>query len=140
MRVDQAKCVGCYACVVACVDAHYDADDENWISYRIPRKYIDSFGIDRFVPDGCTHCGKCVEVCLQGAITRDEEFSLIVTNTDKCTGCGACYQACPFKVIQIAENGIALRCDGCIGRRVKGRDAACARVCPVKAIAFDNQN
>lgn len=140
MRVDQAKCVGCYACVVACVDAHYDAADENWISYRIPRKYIDCYGIDRIVPVGCTHCGKCIEVCPQGAITRNEEFNLIVTDKDICTGCGVCYQTCPLNVIQLAQNGMGLRCDGCIERRAQGREAACARVCPVKAIASENQN
>ena len=41
----------------------------------------------------CTGCGKCVEVCPQGAIEINEGRSR--TNRETCTGTGNCAEVCP---------------------------------------------
>lgn len=45
----------------------------------------------------CTGCGKCIDVCPQGAITMAGNRAVIDEN--KCTDCGACVQVCPVSAI-----------------------------------------
>ena len=41
IKFDRSKCVGCYACHMACLDAHYIAEEENAVSFRTTVKFID---------------------------------------------------------------------------------------------------
>lgn len=41
----------------------------------------------------CLACGRCVEVCPNGAISENPSFGFI-TNHDKCTLCGKCIETC----------------------------------------------
>ena len=34
LKFDPDKCVGCYACHIACLDAHHDVEDVDAKSYR----------------------------------------------------------------------------------------------------------
>ena len=43
-------------------------------------------------PEKCTGCGKCAEVCPQGAVRM--ENGRPVTDRERCTACGACVSAC----------------------------------------------
>ena len=46
----------------------------------------------------CTGCGICVEVCLQQAITIDNNQAMI--NEDLCIQCGTCAEVCPAGAIR----------------------------------------
>jgi pyruvate formate lyase activating enzyme len=46
----------------------------------------------------CTKCGKCAEVCPEGALNYKEgEFPYI--DRKKCTGCDICSSACPYQAL-----------------------------------------
>jgi NADH:ubiquinone oxidoreductase subunit F (NADH-binding)/NAD-dependent dihydropyrimidine dehydrogenase PreA subunit len=52
----------------------------------------------RIIPDKCTGCQRCVQVCPTGAITgpRSEVHNL---DLEKCIKCRSCYEACRFDAI-----------------------------------------
>ncbi|MGN0301970.1 MAG: 4Fe-4S dicluster domain-containing protein [Anaerotardibacter sp.] len=51
-----------------------------------------------FSSHSCRHCprARCLEVCEQGVITRDEVTKRITLNQDLCNGCFKCIKVCPF--------------------------------------------
>ena len=40
LKFDPDKCVGCYACHIACLDAHHDVEDVDAKSYRTVKKVV----------------------------------------------------------------------------------------------------
>lgn len=90
MVIDQAKCVGCGHCTMAC-RAHNDVPpDMAW--NRITE---DEDGA--FVPIPCMHCenAPCVHVCPVGA-TFQRADGIVVMDYDRCIGCRYCEMACPY--------------------------------------------
>lgn len=60
------------------------------------------------VPDKCTSCGKCYELCRFGAVIKDEKSKpAYVIDHIACEGCGVCSYFCPEKAIafESAVNG-----------------------------------
>lgn len=51
----------------------------------------------------CIKCGKCLEACLQGAITNDFTLQEI-----KCIGCGACERVCGLKAVEFYNRKVDL--------------------------------
>jgi pyruvate formate lyase activating enzyme len=51
-----------------------------------------------FIKNLCTKCGKCAEVCPDGALIY-EEGELPRINRERCSGCGACSSVCSYKAI-----------------------------------------
>ena len=45
----------------------------------------------------CNRCGKCVEKCESGGVTRMKSGICIIN--DHCDGCGKCQGVCPFGAI-----------------------------------------
>ena len=50
------KCSGCLACVIACVDQHYDETIDNPISCRIYEKKTMESGFTCYKTRSCLHC------------------------------------------------------------------------------------
>ncbi|UCD90216.1 MAG: FAD-dependent oxidoreductase [Desulfobacterales bacterium] len=50
--------------------------------------------ISHIVPELCSGCLSCIQVCPFGAITFDEEQSAAQVNSALCKGCGACSATC----------------------------------------------
>lgn len=133
---DTSRCIGCYACEIACVTAHHD---DTWPQRRQdyqPRLNVISQPKESHVAT-CRHCNDapCVASCPTAALyLADNSIQL---NPQKCIGCKNCAVACPFGAIRMvaANKGspqLAQKCDLC--RDHASRKPACIRVCPTQAL------
>lgn len=135
LKFKEQECIGCFACMTACIAAHHDCTEEDAQSFRtIRRKTVPSEQFQQNVCAGCIHCGKCASVCPKGALCRDPETMLILAKPENCVGCRACEKVCPMQVIRFDAYGRVEKCDGCIGRLRAGEEPACAAVCFLNAI------
>lgn len=140
IKFEKEKCVGCFACHMACLDAHHDVTEEDAKSYRTIKEMIDKEGGFQYqYCPGCMHCGTCMDVCPSGAIYRDGDSGLILGEKKNCTGCGKCLSVCPVGVIRLDQNGKIEKCDGCIDRIRAGRNPACVSVCYLHAITIEKR-
>ena len=97
MLINTKKCVGCYACRIACQMKNHLEPDESFISYReleqgtYPNVYAE------VVPVQCMHCedAPCEAVCPTHA-TYTTESGVVLVNEEKCIGCKYCMAACPY--------------------------------------------
>jgi anaerobic dimethyl sulfoxide reductase subunit B (iron-sulfur subunit) len=88
LYIDQNRCMGCFACVVACKDWH---DVPAGRLKTIEKgKFPDLFVA--FLPTTCGHCRdpECVSVCPAEAITKRDEDGIVVVDGDACLGKEAC--------------------------------------------------
>lgn len=134
---DQKKCVGCFACYVACISAHYGPMEEEALSCRrIQKVVVPKEGYQKNVCLGCIHCGRCMQECDAGALYRDAETNLVLVRQEKCDGCGKCAEVCPNQVIRIGRDRKVKKCDGCIELRKEGKAPACVSACLTGALTF----
>jgi len=94
MVIDQAKCVGCGHCTLAC-RAHNDVPPT--ISWNRVIE-VDKIGdMPVFLPRPCMHCEHppCVEVCPVKASTKRAD-GIVMMDYDRCIGCRYCEVACPY--------------------------------------------
>jgi len=106
MVIDLQKCIGCYACVVACKQEHFLPPNVFWgrlvISetgrYPMVRKIM--------YPVLCNHCEDaiCIKVCPTGATTKAEN-GIVVIDYNKCVGCRYCLVVCPYQQRTYYANG-----------------------------------
>lgn len=148
LLVDKEKCIGCYACVVACKAEHsspphptnpVDGNPEGPDLIRITRIGPEVHGdelIQYFLAVVCRHCtdGPCISSCPFSAIYKDTETGVTLVDEDKCVGCKACLKACPYGAPQF-HNGKMKLCNLCLHRLKEGRQyTACEAVCQARAI------
>lgn len=132
------RCTGCYACAVACMDQHYDVDEE-FLCFRhvlhMEQEHEDGI---RFASAGCMNCDDtpCVFACPTGAVFRDEGTGFVAVRQSKCIGCHSCLLACPYGAPRFDRNNKMHKCDGCNDRVKAGLLPACVAVCPTKALSF----
>ena len=129
MLINTKKCVGCYACRMACQMINKLEPEEAFISYKeieqgtYPSVYAET------VPVQCMHCenAPCQQVCPTHA-TYTTDSGVVLVDEEKCIGCGMCSQACPRNMPRVdSETGVSTKCISC------GR---CAEQCPNGAIKF----
>lgn len=60
-------------------------------------------GLRVSVGEGCTGCGRCVDVCVAGAIELYGDRAAI--NDEYCKGCGNCIKICPIDAIVMKVEG-----------------------------------
>ena len=154
LLIDEALCVRCNNCEIACAETH------GGIS-RLDREAGPSFGTVH-IPTSCRHCEnpKCMTDCPPDALRRYPTGEVYIM--DNCIGCGNCSVNCPYGVIQMAtvedakkrpmiswllfggdrfirphgeEHKKAVKCDLC--RELPGSGpgrTACVSSCPTGAI------
>jgi Fe-S-cluster-containing dehydrogenase component len=143
--LDIELCVGCGACVVACMDQNdiYPERDQPAFRriYRIEEgEYPDA--TIQYIPAACMHCedSPCAVGCPTGAITKDEKTGAVMVNKELCIGCHTCALACPFGVPRYDLEGKMQKCNLCIERVEADLEPACVRVCPTGALNFESAN
>jgi Fe-S-cluster-containing dehydrogenase component len=96
MAINLTRCVGCYACVIACKMEHFLPPDVAWNRVAI----FEGEGINKQIyPTLCNHCKEppCVDVCPTGATVQRED-GIVWVDPDVCMGCRSCMMACPYQV------------------------------------------
>ncbi len=146
--IDQSRCTGCNACMIACKDKN---DNPEGIQFR--RIYTFENGDFGSLKDGsfvnnvtsfnlsisCNHCDDpgCVKGCPTGAMTKRKEDGTVFVDHDKCVGCKYCEWNCPYGAPQYNEElGKMTKCDGCFDLRQAGEEPACVGACIMRAIEF----
>ena len=139
LLVDTSRCIGCFACRVACQNQNELSDDSSYIRFedqengQFPNvKYT-------ITPLQCMHCAQapCVPVCPTGASAKDRDTGLTLVDKEKCIGCRRCVVACPYNVrVYLKDAGIAQGCNLCLSLLKAGQEPACVSTCLTKARLF----
>jgi formate dehydrogenase iron-sulfur subunit len=141
MLIDITRCVGCGACMEACMQAHghsANIDDVKDLSPTALTVLLERD--DLYVRKMCMHClhPTCVSVCPVGALQKLSDGP-VVYEAARCIGCRYCMQACPFNIPRYewdkAVPGVA-KCDFCVERWKHGEIPACAEACPEAATVY----
>ncbi|SHJ90046.1 electron transport complex, RnfABCDGE type, B subunit [Geosporobacter subterraneus DSM 17957] len=120
-------CLGLGTCVKAC---QFDAIE------------ITDGKVARIIPERCTACGKCIEVCPKQVIhfTPYEQDVVVDCNNEEtgkavrqkcsvgCIACQICVKACPFDAMEFSNNLAKINYEKCTNCMI------CAEKCPTKAI------
>lgn len=152
ISIEKRKCIGCYACVVACKLEHnlppYPArppqtkpGGPSLIQIHHVGPVVSGGKVHQyFQPITCVHCAHapCIEACPTSALFKETETGITLVDRERCIGCKLCLSACPFGAPQFHEGKLVL-CDLCHHRIKKGgeekrRKAACEAACPAEAI------
>lgn len=131
--VNLDKCTGCRTCEMACSFMHYGEYNPVKSAVQVSIFTESAF----FVPVVCFQCKKpfCEEVCPTGALTKNDINGafVVLVDTEKCVGCKMCTLACPFGCITISDEGLAKKCDLCMGK------PECVVFCPTNALEFKEE-
>ena len=136
---DQNKCVGCHACLVACINENGFQLNDQWRNIHnsntnhypdLPLFYLSL---------ACNHCddAPCLKNCPAQAYSRDEKTGAIIHHPEKCIGCKYCTWACPYDAPKFnPKKGIIEKCTFCNHRIEENLKPACANLCPTGALDF----
>ncbi len=134
------RCVGCYACQVACkVERGLPAGacGITVLSYES----LDGGGERRVHYRAllCHHCADapCVRICPVRAVTRDKN-GIVSVASEKCIGCRLCSMACPHSIPSFNDRQQMTKCNLCIERIEAGLKPACVAGCPVAALELED--
>ncbi|GAB6147525.1 4Fe-4S dicluster domain-containing protein [Stetteria hydrogenophila] len=110
MVIDMNSCVGCMACVVACVRENVARQKSDGVVMPEPERVVAlartkpvTLGLESGVPEDtpafiqCQHCedAPCALVCPTGA-TYIDDYGVVRLDHSKCIGCKSCIMACPY--------------------------------------------
>lgn len=97
--IDKKRCIGCWACMVACKEEHFLPPWVLWNRILIGETGKYPMVRKEILPVLCNHCKEaaCLKVCPTGA-TSQREDGIVLIDYDKCMGCRYCLVACPYQM------------------------------------------
>jgi phenylacetyl-CoA:acceptor oxidoreductase 27-kDa subunit len=104
MVIEQKRCIGCNACVLACKAEHFVPPDIFWNRILIGEQGKYPAVSKLIFSVRCNHCAdpKCVDVCPTGA-TQQRADGIVWVDENKCVGCRYCMVACPYQMRSFYE-------------------------------------
>lgn len=132
---EPSLCIGCLACLVACMQQKNLAPGGSLIKVQVVEKPDPPYDLLCNITY-CRHCPNppCLAACPSLAIEQalDGRVTFLL---ESCTACGACVEACPYDAIRVSpESGKASICDLCW---TSGEPRpACLRHCPSGALSL----
>ncbi len=154
------RCVGCYACAVACKEENQVAPGIFYETIRRSENEKDQ--VINWFRVSCMHCEKpaCLPACPMKAIYKGAAGEVLVDH-EKCIGCQMCAKACPYgapqfnttgktsyfddkaplaerplKAWQQHKPGRAEHCTLCTHRTSVGKAPACVEACGIHAMTW----
>ena len=116
--IDQSRCIGCEACVQACMECGTHRGQS-----LIHLEHIDRATTTQTAPMICMHCEDptCAQVCPADAIKQTEGGIVQSALKPRCIGCSNCVLACPFGVPKyLSAIDQMMKCDMCTDRTSSG--------------------
>ena len=111
MLINTKKCVGCYACRVACQMVNGLESDEAFIKFDEMED------------------APCEAVCPTHA-TYTTDSGVVLVDEERCIGCKYCMAACPYGArIQIKKTGVIEKCRFCWYEGEPGNPPRCVGTC-----------
>jgi Fe-S-cluster-containing dehydrogenase component/DMSO reductase anchor subunit len=138
---DQNKCVGCHACVLACINENGFQSPDQWRNIHSSENSHTPDLPLFYLSIACNHCddAPCLKNCPALAYSRDDETGAIIHNPKKCIGCKYCTWACPFDAPKYnPKSRIIEKCTFCNHRIEDNLAPACAHLCPTGALSFES--
>jgi Fe-S-cluster-containing dehydrogenase component len=148
--IDITRCNGCYNCVLACKDEHFEND---FPGYAAPQPMTGQFWMKitekergqfpkvkvAYTAVPCMHCDKapCVAAAMDGAVYRRRD-GIIIIDPLKAKGQKQIVSSCPYRVIYWNEElALPQKCTLCAHLLDAGwKEPRCSEVCPTRAIKF----
>jgi len=138
MVIDMRRCIGCFACAVAC-KAENDVPLGVWRSWvKVIEKGRYPFVGQSFLPSMCNNCANpiCVRNCPTQA-TYQREDGIVMVDPHRCIACKYCMASCPYNVRYVhPTKKIVQKCQWCHHRVDVGLEPACVNACPTSALIF----
>lgn len=139
MVINTKKCIGCYACRVACQQQNKLEPGEWFIRYERQETGEYPEVKRETVPMQCMHCddAPCQRVCPTGATYTTPE-GVVLVEKSRCIGCLYCMAACPYQVrVQNPKTHEVHKCRFCAVLEAQGKEpSSCVHVCPTGARVF----
>ena len=130
MLINTKKCIGCYACRVACQNQNDLLPTEDFI--RFEQKETGSYPATSIetVPLQCMHCedAPCASVCPTGTAHIGAD-GIVSVDHGRCIGCLYCMAACPYQVrVRNEKTGAVDKCRLCAAT-AEGGATNCVTAC-----------
>lgn len=150
MVVDVRKCVGCYACFLACRDEHCGND---WPPYALSQPNMGHFWMHiiekergkypkvkaDYIAVPCMQCedAPCIKGAENNAVYRRPD-GIVIIDPQKAKGQKDIVKSCPYQVIYWnEEKDIPQKCTFCAHLLDDGwKEPRCVEVCPSGALTF----
>lgn len=138
MLINTKKCVGCYACRLACQAKNHLEPGESFIKFHELETGTYPNVYNEIVPTQCQHCedAPCAAVCPTHA-TYVTDSGVVLVDPEKCIGCKYCMAACPYQARWVDDDtGEVGKCTFCHHRTAHGLLPACVSTCVTRARYF----